>query len=343
MREREMATLEDFEAAKERLRKGCVDRTPIRKSHWLSEAIEGEVFLKLECLHEPGSFKLRGVVNYLLAYREEEGAFPAGVMTASGGNHGLAVACGCQRFSIPCTVVLPKNSVTDAKVSALEKFGARVEVHGDVWNDANDHVLQQVAGDEHTVYVHPFDHKWIRQGTGTILLEVQEQLREMALAKGSAAEESLFDAVVASVGGGGLLSGMMACAKVSGVEALEFGCVETEGTAWLFKSMAKGELVCLDTVDSIASTLGAKSTSQEVWDIVKHVSHPMMVTDAAAVASLWDFLVHEKLLVEPATSVNVAALLQHKDKFKGKKVVLIVCGTGVTYEQAVTWKKSFNV
>ena len=123
----------------QRLRKGCIDRTPLRKSHWLSEAAEAEVYLKLECLHEPGSFKLRGVVNYLLAHREQEGAFPARVLTASGGNHGLAVACGCQRFSIPCTVVLPENSVTDAKVSALEKFGARVEVHGAVWNDAIQH------------------------------------------------------------------------------------------------------------------------------------------------------------------------------------------------------------
>mmetsp|Transcript_1804 Transcript_1804/g.6450 ORF Transcript_1804/g.6450 Transcript_1804/m.6450 type:complete len:338 (+) Transcript_1804:122-1135(+) len=325
----------DFEAAAGRMREGCIDVTPLRKSHWLSEELGGDVYLKLECLHQAGSFKQRGVTNYLLACREARGAFPARVMTASGGNHGLAVACACQRLSIPCIVVLPTNSVTEAKVRSLERFGATVEVHGDVWDDANAHVLAEVARDASSEYIHPFAHGWIRQGTGTIFLELQAQLTAL---EGPGAAPA--DVVMASVGGGGLLSGMMACAAALGSQ-VDFACVETEGTAWLYQSMAKGELVCLSKVDSIASTLGAKTTSPDVWEVVRNVTYPMQVSDAEAVEAIWQILAEEKLLVEPATSVNVAALLKHKEKFKGKKIVVVICGTGLTLSQACEWKEKF--
>jgi len=320
-----MIDLEEFEEAYQRV-KPHLDPSPLRYSHWLSEVVKGDVYLKLECLNPGRSFKIRGATNTLLSQEE----LPQQVITASGGNHGLGVAIACQRLDLPCKVILP-TSTSSYRVALLEQLGAEVALQGEAWDEANKVALRE-AEQEGTLYIHPFADRPVIIGQGTIMMEIDQR---QALDQ--------IDNFVASVGGGGLLAG-----NALALEAMNYPtniiAVETKGADSLATSLHAGELQTLPAITSIAKTLGAKTTTPFIFETMTRLVDDMFViSDRDAVKTMFEFLDQEKLLVEPATSCSVSAMLQHPDRFQDQTTVIVICGSNVTYKEALQWKEEFNV
>lgn len=316
-----MFTLEDFQAAESRIRP-YVRPSLLRYSDWLSKQLQAEVYLKFEALQPGRSFKIRGASNALLSQDQ----LPEQVITASGGNHGLGVAIACRRVGVPCLVVLPTYT-SSYRIDLLREMGAEVKLFGDAWDDANTHALQ-LAEAEGTLYIHPFADPEVMLGQGTIALELEQELDH-------------FDAVIASVGGGGLLGGI-ALALEAMKKEVDLYSVETSGAESLFRSLEADELVELPAITSIAKTLGARKTTPLIFETMKRLLRKSyVVSDRDAVQALFDFLDHEKLLVEPAMSCIIAAMLQHPEEFRGKQVVVIVCGSNVSLAETEQWRREF--
>lgn len=323
-----------FEKAEERLLKAGFEVTPMRKSVWLSNEINAEVYLKFENLLEGGSFKVRGATHYLYCHKEKFGSFPSKVITASGGNHGIAVAVACYKFNIPCIVFIPTNSINEKKRAVLSEYNVELKVDGSCWQEAN-----QIAQDltdqlnkegENACYIHPFLHPWIIQGASTLAVEIVKKIPNP-------------DIIIASLGGGGMIAGIITYLNsLNGSHKIEVGSAETNGADYYYQSLQAGKLITLDKITSIASTLGASTGSPETYKLfTENVKYPMIVTDAEAVGALWDLLEHERILVEPSCSASVAALKKYKHHFEGKKVVIVICGGNVSLKECIEWKEKY--
>ncbi len=314
--------LEEFQGVQKRI--AHVKPSPLVPSEWLSKELDAEVYLKLEYLQPGNSFKIRGASNALLS----QDPLPDQVITASGGNHGLGVAVACKRAEVSCKVVLP-TSTSSYRAKLLEDLGAEVQLFGDAWDDANRYALE-LANSPNILYIHPFADRAVVLGQGTIALELMDQLPE-------------FDVLVASVGGGGLLTGISLA-----LEQLEYQgeiiAVETIGAESMHQSLNAGRIVELPAITSIAKTLGARKTEPFIFESLRRlVDHSLIVHDREAVKSLLDFLENEKILIEPATSCTIAAAFKNPELFRGKRVVFIICGSNVSMKEVENWKKEFNL
>jgi threonine dehydratase len=302
--------------------------TLFKRSKWLSETVGAQIYIKLEVLLPGNSFKLRGATHTLLAYKQTHSSLPSRVITASGGNHGLAVAIAAQRMGIPCRIVLPETSPIHRR-TVITSFGAEVYLAGAAFDDANA-VALEMAKEEGTLYIHPFDNDHVLEGQGTIALEIMEQVPDA-------------EVIIGSLGGGGLLAGVSACLQAAGKSDVKIYSVETEGADYFYQSRAAGQLVTLPSITSIAKTLGAKTSTAKVYGILQsNIVEAFQVSDKEAVEAICAFLNYEKILLEPATSCVVAALLKNKHLFQGKKVVLIICGGNTTLEELQAWRKEFG-
>ena len=310
----------DIEDAARRIRR-WLSPTPIIRSRHLSEKLGANVYLKLETLQPTHSFKVRGAFNAL--ERLDADARPRGVITASGGNHGLAVAFAAKSLSMPATVYLPEKT-TRVRIDAIEHFGARVVLHGAAWDDAHARALREAAKKK-IAYIHPFDNGDVMAGQGTIVSELVEQLPNIHL-------------LLASIGGGGLLSGMLSAVKAFTPQTRVIG-VETEGADCMYRSWKAGHIVELEKITSIAETLGARKTETRQFDIIsKHVCELVTVSDDQAIRALLELLGEEKLLTEPASACSVAALLEKKAKVRaGENVVIVLCGANIAIDRVGQW------
>lgn len=318
-------TIEAFQlsSARERIRP-YLDPTPLVHSGYFSSRIGANVHFKLETLQPTHSFKVRGAFNALCQLDARQRG--RGVVTASGGNHGLAVAYAARTLNISACVYLPE-SATEAKLAPLRRLGPEIVIHGKAWDDANALALG-VASESGRTYVHPFDDLQVMSGQGTIGLEIAEQLPAT-------------DLVVTSIGGGGLISGIASAARHFLPRARVAG-VETEGADSMYRSVRAGKIVELPAITSIAETLGARRTGKTQFDIVsREVSELAVVPDAAAIDALLELLQEEKLLVEPATSCSLAALLTGKIRVRpGENVVVVLCGANVSLDKVLEWSSS---
>jgi len=297
-------------------------RTPLIYSAWLSEKIGASVYLKLECLQEGRSFKIRGATNALLTEQNY-----SSVIAASGGNHGLALAIAAKKLGKPCKIVVPL-STSEYRIELIRKAGAEVIVKGEAFDEADEYA-QQLAKNENGAYIHPFANQNVFIGQGTVGVEILEELQP--------------DVVVASVGGGGLLGGI--CRSIQAISSdhlPEIYGVETIGTDSMYQSIKAHKIVKLEKITSIANTLGAKETAKINFDAIKDcVKEILLVSDQESVRAMQEFLDNEKILVEPAASCIVAAVDKYKEKFEGKKVVLVICGSNVTLKEFDTWVKNY--
>ena len=295
--------------------------TPLVRSQYLSQRCNANVWLKLETLQPTHSFKVRGAFNAIS--RLPANLRDRGVVTASGGNHGLAVAYTAQAAGIPATVYLSRKSPPD-RVRAIKALGATVVLHGDSWDEANIEALA-LARETQATYIHPFDDLDVMAGQATIVCELIEQIPRI-------------DVLVASIGGGGLLSGLISAAAAYSPATRTIG-VETEGADSMFQSWRARRIVTLPGITSIAETLGARKTEQRQFDIITgHVSDLVTVPDQDAVDALVELLAEEKLLTEPATSCSVAALLSGKIAIEpGANAVVILCGANAGMQRVTDW------
>jgi L-serine/L-threonine ammonia-lyase len=267
-------------------------------------------WLKMDALQPGGSFKLRGV-GRLVQQRVAEGA--RAVVCASGGNAGMAAALAARACGVPATVVVPQTTGAAVR-GAIAARGAQVVVHGSVWDEAHTHAaaLAQRSG---AVYVHPFDDPLLWDGHASLVDEV--------VAQGVA-----FDAVLTSVGGGGLYAGIVEGLRRNALPTLPVIAVETIGAQSLHASLEAGELITLPAITSMATSLGAKRVAPRAFELAR--SHPtisLTVSDAQAVAACERFANAMRVLVEPACGAALAALSVHAQRLAPFKAPLIeVCG-----------------
>ena len=283
--------------------------TPLIESAPLSRAAGRPVWLKLEALQPPGSFKIRGI-GAACEHYAKQGA--KRFVSSSGGNAGLAVAYAGRHLSIPVTVVVPETTSERAK-QLLKLEGAEVIVHGASWQEAN--ALAQSLLDETDAFLHPFDNPLLWTGHASMIDEV-------------AATGNKPDAVLLSVGGGGLLAGVMEGLARNGWGDVPVLAVETHGAASLHAAMQAGQPTALEAVTSIATSLGARQVCNRAFELSQSGKvHSVLVSDKQAVAACTRFLDDHRLLVEPACGAALAVAYDVPDALAAfEKILIIVCG-----------------
>lgn len=295
--------------------------TPLLESLPLSLSAGRGVWLKLDALQPSGSFKLRGIGHACEVYRER-GA--RRFVTSSGGNAGLAVAYAGRQLGAAVLVVVPETT-TDTAIALLRREGAEVTVHGASWQEANDLALSRVGAAD--AYIHPFDDPLLWEGHASMIDEVARAgLRP--------------DAVVLSVGGGGLLCGVAEGMRRNGWDRAPIVAVETEGAASLHAAIAAGEVVALDAITSVATSLGAKRVCDRAWHWTRERRvRSVLVSDGAALSACERFLADHRILVEPACGASLAlAYTRHAALEPFASVLVIACGGATaTIDQIRRW------
>ncbi|MGO9607417.1 MAG: threonine/serine dehydratase [Candidatus Binataceae bacterium] len=281
---------------------------PCREFSRIAESLT----LKLECLQVTGSFKPRGAINKLKTLPPEH--LKHGLVTASGGNHGLGVAYAGTVAKLPTTVFVPIGTPT-AKIDKLKKWEAGVIVEGEAWDDSNRSALTAAQRDG-LAYFHAFADPAIIAGQGTVALEILD-------------EAPRTDTLVVAIGGGGLISGISIAAKAINPNIRIIG-VEPVGAATLYRSVEAGRLVELERIDTAAATLGARASEQINFDLVRrHVAEIVLVTDddmRAAARWLWFEL---GVAAELSGAAAVAGVLSGQCPIgPGERVCALVCGAG---------------
>ena len=277
-------------------------------------AVPGQrVWLKVEALQPTGSFKLRGVGR---ACEVHAATGAQRLVSSSGGNAGLAVAFAARQLGLPALVVVPR-STRERPRQLIRRWGADVVVFGDSWLEANDHLAVLRRPDD--AFIHPFDDPLLWAGHATMILE-------------AASQGPRPDAVVLSVGGGGLLCGVLQGMHEVGWHDVPVVAVETLGADSLAAAVAAGQPVTLPAITSIATSLGARRVSDRAWAWTReHEVHATTVTDAQAVQGCLAIADEHRWIVEPACGAAVAAVLQRgvAPLRSATSVLVIVCG-GVT-------------
>ncbi|AYO54859.1 pyridoxal-phosphate dependent enzyme [Acinetobacter wuhouensis] len=283
-------------------------KTPLIRSKKLSDLNSCNIWLKMESAQVTGSFKERSIGQACQKYAQQ-GAKK--FISSSGGNAGVSVAYMGNMLKIPVTVVVPKTTSQQA-IDLMRQENAEVIEHGDSWVDANDLALSYVNSE--AIYIHPFDHPYLWEGVAKIIDEVIEDGVQP-------------DAVILSVGGGSLLSGISQGLKNHGLDVPIYA-VETEGTASLNSAMKAKQHIQLDQVTGIATTLAAKQVCANAFHISQNEQVVgLTVSDQEALSACFNFLDDHRTLVEPACGATLSVLYDQKIDFEPTaNVVVIVCG-----------------
>jgi L-serine/L-threonine ammonia-lyase len=263
----------------------------------------------MDALQPSGSFKIRGIGA---ACEHHARGGKRRFVSSSGGNAGIAVAYAGRRLSIPVSVFVPETTTDKAK-ALIRQEGAEVIVHGASWQEANERALS--ALDTDTAFIHPFDDPLLWTGHATMIDEV-------------VAEGLSFDAVALSVGGGGLMSGVVEGLARNGLEHIPIIAVETNGAASLAAAMEAGQRVQLPAITSIATSLGARMVSEHAFELTQsRAVDSVVVSDRTAVEACLRFLDDHRVLVEPACGATLALAYEHSAWLvRYERVLMIACG-----------------
>lgn len=301
--------------------------TPLIRSIPMEKASGRQVFLKMESLQPAGSFKLRGI-GRLCEEKAKEGI--KRFISSSGGNAGYAAAWAARELGLSILVVVPETTSEEAK-NAIRSLGGEVRVHGSNWNKANELVLELLEADPGSAYVHPYDNPIMWEGHGTIIDEACRQGPKP-------------DAVLLSVGGGGLLSGVVEGLNRNDWNDVPVVACETEGTASFAKTFEAGRIVALEDVNSVATSLGARSVTPHVLDLFRTNNFRSFVgSDKDAVLGCRKFIDDHRVLVEPACGIALSAVYENSPVLKDAETVLvIVCGgIGISFGKLADLEKKF--
>jgi threonine dehydratase len=305
--------ISDIWKAKKRIEQ-VVLKTPLIKSHGLSEALGRPVYLKLENYHEIGAFKVRGAANKILSLTADE--LKKGVTTFSTGNHGLAVAYVAQQLGVRAVICISER-VPKAKIDAIKRFGAELEIKGHGQDDAYKSCLR-LHEEEGLTIIPPFDDPYIIAGQGTIGLEILEQLPNVETA-------------VIPLSGGGLLAGV-ALALKSNNPQIQIKGVSMEKAAVMYESLKVGKPIELKEEDTLADSLlgGIGLENRYTFKMVQQLMNDTILVSEKAIADGMKFMLNEhRMIVEGAAATGAAAVLHKKVDANGGDVVLIVSGSNV--------------
>ncbi len=298
--------------------------TPLWHSSALSAITGIPVYLKMEALQPVGSFKARGMgaicQDMALAGVQK-------VICSSGGNAGFATAYACRQLGLDATIVVPETTPQRSR-DLIQGEGARLLIHGASWDDAHAYSLE-LAHHTGAGYVHPFDDPRIWTGHASLVAEIAESGIKPGM-------------VAVSVGGGGLLCGVLEGLCAVGWDDVPVLAIETEGAASFAASVKAGRLVTLEKITSLATTLGARTVTARALEWTHHHEIiPWLVTDRQAVNACLRFSGDHRLLVEPACGAALSVVYDRAPILADRApLVVIVCGgAGVTLELLQQWDK----
>ncbi len=303
-------TFEDIERAEELMRDRVL-RTPCFPAARLSELTGANVVLKLENLQHTGAFKVRGALIKLLSLNESERQ--AGVIAASAGNHAQGVGYFSRQLGIPATIVMPTNTPF-TKIARTEALGAKVVLQGDDFIQARDHAIVLAEAEGYT-FVHPYDDEKVIAGQGCIGLEMLQ-------------DQPQLDSIIASIGGGGLISGVAIAAKhlKPGVEV--FG-VQADTYPSMFDAYYKTHTNA-PYGQTIADGIAVKTPSPNTQAIIEKVVDGIFkVSELDIEQALLTFMDLKRIIAEGAGAAPLAALLANREKFQGRTVGLVVSGGNI--------------
>lgn len=308
-----MIALEDIRTAAARI-EGNVRRTPMIAAGNLKTPLAGgvDLMLKLELLQVTGSFKARGATNRLLSL--DPAALEHGIVTASGGNHGIATARAGFMAGVPTTIFLPTNA-SPAKIEKLRAWGAATHIVGSAWHESNE-AAQAFVREAGAVYFHPFADPAVVAGQGTVGLEILDQMPDVTT-------------VLVAMGGGGLVSGVATAIKALAPHVRVVG-IEATGSPVLLRALEAGSNVALDKVTTSVATMACAKTDDRIFDIVRDKVDEIVLVDdeemLRAARSLWFEM---GLAADLSGAAAIAALAESRVRLKqGERVCAIVCGAG---------------
>ena len=301
-----MLTLEDFKEARGILH-GVLRPTPLIHSPRLSKSSGNNVYLKPENMQVTGAYKIRGAYYKISTLSQEEKE--RGLITASAGNHAQGVAYAAQAAGVSATIVMPTTTPL-VKVNNTKEYGARVILHGEVFDDAAE-LAAKLAEEQGLTYVHPFNDLTLATGQGTIAYEIFQDLPDV-------------DVILIPVGGGGLITGVATLAKLLNPNVTVIG-VEPTGAASMKASLEAGHVVTLPSATTIADGVAVKTPGDLVFPYIQqNVDEIITIDDDELVDAFLDVMEKHKMVVENAGLLPIAALY-HLD-FQGKNVVPVLSG-----------------
>ncbi len=293
--------------ARERL-KGVAQRTGLVQFKALSDETS-QVYLKTEDLQSTGSFKVRGAYIKMASLTKAERE--AGVIASSAGNHAQGVALAARTFGIPATIVMPAAAPL-SKVMATRELGAKVVLHGTVYDEAYEQAcrIQQETG---ATFIHPYDDPMVIAGQGTIGLEIMDDLPDVGT-------------IVVPIGGGGLASGVAAAVKMLHPNVRVIG-VQAAGAAGMKASFDAGHLVALESAKTIADGIAVKRPGELTFPMCREYLDEIVTVDDDEIAQAILFLMEKgKMVAEGAGAAPVAAIMNRKFDVRGKVVAVISGG-----------------
>ncbi len=290
--------------------KDVVRPTPLVKTESISDNCE--IYLKPENLQTTGSFKIRGSGYKISQLTDEEKK--RGVIACSAGNHAQGVALAATKYGIKSLICLPDGAPI-SKVEATKGYGAEVCMVPGVYDDAYNEALR-LRDEKNYTFIHPFDDENVIAGQGTIGLEILSEMPDV-------------DAVVAAIGGGGLISGV-ACAIKSLNPNIKVYGVQAEGAPSMYESIKQGKIVKLDSVSTVADGIQVKEPGEHTFEYIKkYVDEIVTVNDDEISSAILKLIETQKMIAEGAGAASLAAVMFNKLPVKGKKVVCIISGGNI--------------
>lgn len=300
-----------------------IRRTYLQHSPHFSEITGANVYFKCENLQQIGSFKVRGALNKVLSLTDDE--LDRGVITASTGNHGAAVAYALRVRGASGTVYVP-HGASESKLANIRRLGAEIEFFGDDSNES-EAKARETALATGAIYVSPYNDEQVVAGQGTVGLEIYEQLSDA-------------DAVFVSVGGGGLISGIGGYLKAMKRDIAVVGC-SPENSKVMEESVKAGRVLELPSLPTLSDgTAGGVDLDSITFEMCRdYVDEWVSVSEQEISANLVEFIDAEHQLIEGSAAVAIASLLRVKDRFKDRNVAVVLCGANIGASKLLSIKK----
>ena len=296
--------------------KPYVRKTYFNHSYYFSGLLNADVWFKLENLQVTGSFKARGAFNKLLSLSND--IKDKGVISASTGNHGAAVAYAAKKLNILCTIYVPEDT-SSAKLKNMRNYGATIKVYGDDCVEA-EKIAREVSSKLEKPYISPYNDPEVLAGQGTIGAELES-------------ESKALDSIIISVGGGGLIGGTATYLKSIWPQINVIGC-SPKNSAVMIQSIKEGKILNMDSKPTLSDgTAGGVEEDSITFPICKNIiDRSVLVNEKQIKHAMLDYIKNEHQLIEGAAGTAVATLLKIKDDLRGSRVGVIICGGNISLE-----------
>ena len=297
--------------------KPFIRKTTFSYSETFSKLVDGEVYFKLENQQFTGSFKARGALNKILKLNES-GKGISSVISASTGNHGAAVAYAARQAKIECNIYVPEGS-SKVKLSNMKNYGATINIFGSDCVEA-EAKAREVSEKNQVPYISPYNDFHIVAGQGTMGAEIKSQANEL-------------DAIIISIGGGGLMAGTASFLRSVWPNIKVIGC-SPSNSAIMIHSMEKGKILEFESLPTLSDgTAGGVEKESITFPLCcKLVDETILISEKEIKDAMVFYIENEHQLLEGAAGTAVAALIKMKDKLKGKKIGVVICGGNIAID-----------